>query len=113
MDTKQPRRIKSITTKHSPLTTFHIRAIGHFCSSLVFACSLTTCKVLQCVFSEAGLLFELSQKGKRFRGFSEYNPPAWEPGSSTRKEVSVFEEVVVIWVPVFTGLEILKDEKHL
>lgn len=79
----------------------------------MFACSLTTHKVLQCKFSGAGLLFDLSQKRKWFGGFPACSPPAWEPGGPTRKEVSVFEEVVVVGVPVFTGVEILKDEKHL
>lgn len=79
----------------------------------MFACSLTARQVLQCKFSGVGLLFELSRKGKWFGGFPAYNPPAWEPGGPTRKEVSVFEEVVVVRVPVLMGLETLQDEKPL
>lgn len=79
----------------------------------LLACSLTARKVLQCKFSGVGLSFELSQKGKWFGGFPAYNPPAWEPGGPTRTEVSVFEEVVVVRVPVLMGPETLKDEKQL
>lgn len=65
MDTKQPRKIKSITTQSPDTTaTFHIRAIGHFCSSHVFACSLTARKVCAMQIFRSWLIIWAQSKGE-------------------------------------------------